>query len=485
MSIKTRLLLSYIAMTVVPAVLFALIAWGLSSALFPDAARTGEGKPAFREKFERRNEAVAGVRFVADTDPDRFSDRKFLKRADEQLNRVKAGLVVVRNGRVTYQSPLVDIPHLGARLRERSLEPDRGPWEHPIDERFAVEKRDVSFSDGTQGAVYVFSDMGWFVENGKRFFPLLLLSLLLVIGSTNGILTFLVSRSIVKPLSLLKRAAERIKEGDLDQEVRLHRRDEIGELGAAFEEMRKRLKESIRLQLQYEENRKQLLSHISHYLRTPLTGIKACVEGIRDGIAETGPMREKYLSMIAKKAEDMERLIDELLLFSKLDLKRVPFHWETIDLAAFLRDFVEELRLDPRTKGVAIRLSAPREPVYVKADREKLRRVIMNIVDNSLKYMDKAEKNLRVELSGAEEATVCIRDNGPGIGEEALEQIFDRFYRGEPSRNAATGGSGLGLAIVKQIIEEHGGRVWAESRKGEGTSIYFALPKLGQGGERP
>jgi signal transduction histidine kinase len=109
----------------------------------------------------------------------------------------------------------------------------------------------------------------------------------------------------------------------------------------------------------------------------------------------------------------------------------------------------------------------------------------MNIVDNSLKYMDKAEKNLRVELSGAEEATVCIRDNGPGIGEEALEQIFDRFYRGEPSRNAATGGSGLGLAIVKQIIEEHGGRVWAESRKGEGTSIYFALPKLGQGGERP
>ncbi len=118
--------MSYIAMTVVPAVLFALIAWGLSSALFPDAARTGEGKPAFREKFERRNKAVAGVRFVADTDPDRFSDRKFLKRADEQLNRVKAGLVVVRNGRVTYQSPLVDIPHLGTRLRERSLEPDQG-----------------------------------------------------------------------------------------------------------------------------------------------------------------------------------------------------------------------------------------------------------------------------------------------------------------------------------------------------------------------
>lgn len=186
--------------------------------------------------------------------------------------------------------------------------------------------------------------------------------------------------------------------------------------------------------------------------------------------------------MIAKKAEDMERLIDELLLFSRLDLRRVPFHWEVMDLTAFLRDCAEELRLDPRMKGVAIGLSALRGPIYVKADREKLRRVIMNIVDNSLKYMDKAERNLWVELSeGEREATVCIRDNGPGIEEKALEQIFDRFYRAEPSRNTETGGSGLGLAIVKQIIEEHGGRVWAESRRGEGTSIYFSLPKIEQG----
>jgi HAMP domain-containing protein len=292
MSIKMRLLLSYIAMTVTPAILFALIAWGLSSAFFPDGARTGGGKPAFRERIERRDELIGGVRFVARTDPDRFADRKFLKRADEQLNREKAGIVVVRNGRITFHSPLVDLPHLDERLQELSPEPDRGPWGIPIDERFTVEKHELTFSDGAEGAVYVFSDIRWFVENGPKFFPLLLLSLLLVIGSTNGILTFLVSRSLIKPLSLLKGAAERIKDGDLDHEVRLHRRDEIGELGMAFEAMRRRLKESIRIQLQYEENRKQLLTHISHDLQTPLTGIKACIEGIRDGIAETGPMRE-------------------------------------------------------------------------------------------------------------------------------------------------------------------------------------------------
>lgn len=118
------------------------------------------------------------------------------------------------------------------------------------------------------------------------------------------------------------------------------------------------------------------------------------------------------------------------------------------------------------------------------ADREKLRRVIMNIVDNSLKYMNKEHKEIRLELFGEKAAaTVHIRDNGPGIESAALPQIFDRFYRAEPSRNRATGGSGLGLAIVKQIVEGHGGHVWAESRPGEGTSIYFTLPKQ-DGGEQ-
>ncbi|WP_241254599.1 HAMP domain-containing sensor histidine kinase [Brevibacillus sp. SYP-B805] len=266
----------------------------------------------------------------------------------------------------------------------------------------------------------------------------------------------------------------------------MKRKDEIGELGAAFEEMRHRLSQSIRLQLQYEENRKELISNISHDLKTPITGIKACIEGIRDGIADTDAKREKYMRMIAKKTEEMDRLIDELLLFSKLDLKRLPFHLEPLDLAAYLRDCVEELRLDPRMEGITITFTGAHDrPVPVMADREKLRRVIMNIMDNSLKYMDKDQKEIRVELFDDEsEATVRIQDNGPGIESAALPQIFDRFYRADPSRSTATGGSGLGLAIVKQIVEGQGGRVWAESRMGEGTSISFTLPKSKHGGEQ-
>ncbi|WP_199620234.1 sensor histidine kinase [Paenibacillus alkalitolerans] len=488
MSIKMRLLLSYIAMTFIPVVLFAVIVTTMISTVVNDAAGIGDrkGMPAFWEIADRRNELIAGVKFMARTDPERFTDSAFLQSTDEQLNDMQAGLVVIREDRIAFVSPLVDSPDLYNRLKGLEDEPDNHHWGQMDGGRYSVEQVGVTFSDRSEGTVYVLSDLNMFFEAARRFFPLLILSLLAVIALTNGILTYLVSRSLIKPLFKLKHAAEQIKEGNLEHEVKLARKDEIGELGAAFEEMRGRLKESIRLQLQYEENRKQLISSISHDLKTPITGIKACVEGIRDGIADTGPKRDKYVNMIAKKTDEMDRLIDELMLFSKLDLKRLPFHLEPVDLSAYLRDFIEELRIEPGMEHVKVTCSNRGDrPVIVMADREKLGRVVMNIVDNSLKYMNKEQKEIRVELfDGKEMATVRIQDNGPGIESDALPFIFDRFYRAEPSRNKATGGSGLGLAIVKQIVEGQGGSVWAESRVGEGASIYFTLPKSKYGGDQ-
>jgi signal transduction histidine kinase len=401
MSIKMRLLLSYIAMTFIPVILFALIAAALASVFFKDAAGTGDGKgmPALWETSNQRDELIAGVKFMARTDPDPFTDSVFLKNTDEQLNHVQAGLVVMRNDRMTFVSPFVDSPNLYNQLQELPTDSDKHPWGKKVGGRFTVEKYDISFSDHSVGTVYVLSDLNLFFESVRKFFPLLVLSLLVVIGLTNGILTFLVSRSFIKPLYTLKHAAEQIKEGNLDHEVNLKRKDEIGELSEAFEEMRGRLNESIRLQLQYEQNRKELISNISHDLKTPITGIKACVEGIQDGIADTGPKREKYMSMIAKKTEEMDHLIDELFLFSKLDLKRLPFNLEPTDLGAYLRDCVEELRLDPRMAGISLAFSFSGDgSVSVIADLEKLHRVIMNIIENSLKYMNKAQKEIRIEL---------------------------------------------------------------------------------------
>lgn len=488
MSIKLRLLLSYIAMTIIPVVLFALIAITLASVFFKAMAGSGDetGRPAVWATFNQRSELIAGVKFMAQEDPDRFTEREFLTRMDEQLNHLQTGLVVMKNNRVIYASSFVDSADLYHQLQ--GLQTDQtSSWRNKkAADRFTVEKYDITFSDRSSGTVYMLSDLNSFFTLASKFFPLLVLSLLLVIGLTNGILTYLVSRSLIKPLYALKQAAEQIKDGDLSHEVNLKRKDEIGKLGAAFEEMRIRLNESIRLQLQYEENRKELISNISHDLKTPITGIKACVEGIQEGIADTETKREKYMDMIAKKTEEMDRLIDELFVFSKLDLKRLPFNLEPTDLTAYLRDCIEELRLDPRMEDITVTFSYSGDrPVHVIADREKLHRVIMNIINNSLKYMDKAQKEIRLELiDDINEATVKIEDNGTGIEEEALPHIFGRFYRAEPSRNTATGGSGLGLAIVKQIVEGQGGNVWAESHIGKGTRIYFTLPKSKNGGEQ-
>jgi signal transduction histidine kinase len=484
MSIKLRLLLSYIAMTFIPVILFALIAAGLVSAFFKDipGSSNGKGMPAFWEASNQRNELFAGVKFMAQVDPDRFDNKAFLEKMDKQLIELQAGLVVVKNNLIAFASPLVDNPELYNQLLSIPKNSGSHPWGPQINNRFTVQSFAITFSDQSTGTVYILSDSNPIFENLSKFFPLLVLSLLVVIGLTNGILTFLVSRSIIKPLYKLKKAAEEIREGNLDHEVKLKRKDEIGQLGDAFEEMRRRLNESILLQLQYEENRKELISNISHDLKTPITGIKACVEGIQDGIADTEPKREKYMSMIAKKTAEMDRLIDELFLYSKLDLKQLPFYLESMDLAAYLSDCVEELRLDLRMEGVTIMFAYKSDrPVLVLADRKNLQRIVMNIMDNSLKYMNKLSKEIQIELfDGEGTATVKITDNGLGIESAALPHIFERFFREDPSRNTSTGGSGLGLAIVKQIVEGHGGNVWAESKSGAGTSIYFSLNKTKQ-----
>nr|WP_286672368.1 HAMP domain-containing sensor histidine kinase [Cohnella hashimotonis] len=476
-------------MTVIPVVLFALIAVGVASLLFKKPEDGSATKiPAAWAASNELDELTAGLKFMAENDPDRLGDAAFLTKTSERLQGLHAELVVAKNGAVAYASPEAgDASGLYERLREVRPNDERPSWgKKKFDGEYSVVKYAFSFSDAGQGEIFVLYDMGGFFGSMRSLFLIAFAALLIAVALTNGLLTFLVSRSMIKPLRSLQLAAERIKDGQLDRHVNLKRKDEIGKLGEAFEAMRIRLNDSIRLQLQYEDNRKELIASISHDLKTPIAGIKACVEGIQDGIADTAPKRNKYIGMIANKANDMDRLIDELFLFSKLDLNRLPFQLEPTELGAYLTDCVEELRADPRLAGIDIvgPVGGPGK-VYVLADREKLRRVFMNVVENSLRHMAKPHRELVVAWTGGEaEATIRITDNGAGIPPEALPHVFDRFYRAERSRNTDTGGSGLGLAIVSQIVEGHGGRAWAESREGVGTSIYFTLKKTEMDGVR-
>ncbi|WP_078378501.1 sensor histidine kinase [Sutcliffiella halmapala] len=313
----------------------------------------------------------------------------------------------------------------------------------------------------------------------NMFLTIRFIILLLALMITNGALTYFVSKSIIKPVQQLTKAAKEISEGNLDSPIQALKEDELGQLSNTFDAMRLKLKEARELQRHYEDNRKELIASISHDLKTPITSIKGYVKGIQDGIANTPEKRMRYMDTIYKKANDMDHLIDELFLYSKLDLGRVPFEWEEVDLNAYFQDFIEELSFSLEEDGGKVSYHADQKDSYiVMADREKLKRVISNIMQNSLKYMNKSQREIHVFLK-AESDQVCvqIKDNGQGIPAEALPYIFESFYRTDLSRNSATGGSGLGLAIGKRIIEEHGGSIWAESELGKGTSIFFTLKK--------
>lgn len=500
MSIRKKLILSNFGMVLIPLVLFFVSAMLLFGLFMRDMAGISDyygggdtGRRAFpeiKETFARREELFAGIRFFIRYDPDRLSDAAFLNDLDARFGEMKSGIVVVRGGQAAFVSSYVRDVDVSALQEEAGRDEGRNHWNHNEEwdmesggKTFVVERRKTTFADGSAGDVYFLSDMSPLVRLYPKAMPIVAGTLLFILALTNGVLTYFVSRSFIRPLYALKEAAEQIKEGKLDHELKTGgRKDEFGQVGAAFEEMRIRLQHSIALQLQYEDNRKELLSNISHDLKTPITAIKGCVEGILDGIADTPEKRNNYLRMIYKKASDMDRQIEELFLFSKLDLKRLPFHFERTGLVAYLSDCVEELRLQHPNADIAF-VYAPRSPgepePYVSADKEKLHRVIQNVVDNSIKYAGGGERTaIRIELESTDrEAIVRMRDNGGGIDAEALPHVFDRFYRADPSRGGGSAGSGLGLAIVKQIVEEHGGRVWAESKTGEGTTIAMALPK--------
>lgn len=324
---------------------------------------------------------------------------------------------------------------------------------------------------------YIFK--GQMEEHLQLFITLRLIGLLFVITLINGLLTYLVAKSILKPVNKLMEAAREISKGNLDFGINVTSKDELGELSATFESMRLQLKKAEDLQKRYENNRIELIARISHDLKTPMTSIKGYIKGLLDGVTDTPEKKQRYLETIYKKAEVMDELIDELFLYSKLDLEREPYQFEEIDLHAFFADFIEELRFDVQPAGGSVYyIYDPNESYIVRADRDKLKRVITNIIQNSMKYMDKAVKKISVKLKWeSDQVVVQMKDNGMGIPADAIPFLFESFYRTDSSRNSATGGSGLGLAIAKRIIGDHGGKIWAESRLGEETSIYFTLKK--------
>lgn len=305
--------------------------------------------------------------------------------------------------------------------------------------------------------------------------------IIVILLITAVVLAIWLYREINTPVQRLTAATRSIRDGNLDFEIKTDKDapQEINELCEAFEEMRLKLKSANEEKVAYDAQSRELISNISHDLRTPITAVKGYCEGLMDGVADTPEKREKYIRTIYNKTNEMDHLINELSFYSKITTNRIPYVFARVSVKDFFDDAADSIADDLSAKGISFsyKNEVP-EGVFVVADAEQIERVISNEISNSVKYMDKPEKKieLRVRESG-DEIEIALKDNGKGIEAKNLHNIYDRFYRTDSSRNSAKGGSGIGLSIVKKIIEDHGGRVWASSVFGEGTTMYFSLRK--------
>ena len=313
----------------------------------------------------------------------------------------------------------------------------------------------------------------------KRFMGYLVLAMEVILILTSALITAWVNQDIYKPIKELSVAMRKIAEGDFDYRLTGKQEDEVGRLYDNYEQMRLQLKENAEEKLQNEKKSKELVSNISHDLKTPITSIKGYVEGIMDGVADTPEKMDKYIKTIYNKANDMDKLINELTTYSGIDSNKIPYHFHVLNIADYFQDCVEEVGLDLEQKDIQLNYTnlAPADTCIV-ADPEQLKKVINNIISNSVKYMghDKGIIDIRI-LDEGESVKIEIEDNGKGIASKDIGNIFERFYRTDSSRNSLQGGSGIGLSIVKKIIEDHGGYVWATSKEGEGTCMHFVIRK--------
>ena len=310
---------------------------------------------------------------------------------------------------------------------------------------------------------------------------LLALTVILFFGTimivTNRFLTKFVIKKIQRPLEMLSNGVQNISSGNLDYQITYNEQDEFMPVCAAFNNMATQLKASLETVQKNEQNRKELFTSISHDLRSPLTSIKAYVEGLIDGVANTPETRKEYLQTIKQKTDDINNMVSQLFAYSKMDMGNYPTFPEILDIGKEITDYAAASEEEYGAKGLSLKIVGLVSDVFVYADPLQLRSIFANILDNSAKYKGKetaVSKIVCMSLDG--NATVIFEDDGPGVADAAVLYLFDIFYRTDPSRRNPNQGSGLGLAISKKAVERMGGTVRAENAAGGGLRIIISIP---------
>lgn len=302
--------------------------------------------------------------------------------------------------------------------------------------------------------------------------------IILIFILTIVIISLITSNTLIKPINKISAGADELSKGNLDYQIDYKSKNELGILADNFNNMSSQIKYFMEKQQQADTKQKEMIAGIAHDLRTPLTSIKGYVEGLRDGIADTPEKKERYLNTIYASTCDTEKMLDDLLTISKLELGNITLNLEEVSIDDFIA-FTEDLKSDLAEKDFDFEIinSTKSNPSF-KIDTDRFARVISNIISNSIKYKHPDRRGkITLNVSEYSQSVIFeIKDNGMGVDKKSLPKIFDTLYRADKARSNVRDGSGLGLSVCKQIIELHGGMIWAQSELGNGLSIFISLP---------
>lgn len=291
-------------------------------------------------------------------------------------------------------------------------------------------------------------------------------------------------KRIFKPMENLKQGLDEVANGNYTVKVEYDMPNDLGFLIASFNEMTEKLSESEKIQAEYEDNRKALIANISHDLKTPITTIQGYIEALLDGTATTAENKNKYLKTIHQNIIYVNKLIDDLFLFSKLDMQKLEFAYEDVDIRAFMDDLMEEYRFDFAERTIKFKyIVALEDDFRLNVDGKRIHQAFNNLISNAVQHGPETGLSIEVKLY-RQGGFICIdvKDNGPGIPGDKLPFIFDRFYRIETERPKSYVSTGLGLAIAQELVEAHGGKITVSSIMNEGTCFTIMLPILRDSG---
>ena len=490
MKIRTRLMLTFLALIIVPVIFMSIVLMALGVIQTRSLRSTYDingsldiySATSVRMYYSMTLEVQEELEDIASEDPDMLEDEEYLNDLNNELSSRSSYLLVLKDSALIYNGTSEeDAQTILEELVEYYEEQGESGSVFIKDTMHLITDISFQFSDASEGSVLIVTYVGGMIPQVRSiFFTLLIIMLAILLLIALSILVW-INNSILNPLAELQKATQEIKQGNLEYavDVNVSDKNEIGQLCMDFEEMRQRLKDSAEERLEDDRESKEMLRNISHDLKTPITTIKGYSEGIMDGVASSPEMIDRYIRTIYNKANDMDKLIDELTFYTKIDTNRVPYVFTKINLNEYFEDCIESLGTELAAENIDLGFfDYTEEPVTVIADAEQLKRVINNIISNSVKYMDKSKGIINIRLKDEGDFVLIeMEDNGKGIAARDLPNIFDRFFRTDSSRNSSKGGSGIGLSIVKKIIEDHGGRIWATSKESIGTVMHISLRK--------